>query len=191
MLKTLRVMSFGAVVLMICVVVFITASCLKDNPEIQAFLQRSSIIERIGAGVDGAGLVEGATPELVVQAHLFALRIDPPAPPVIPKRILKNEDSTNKGGRGSTNGEDNPPPPPPTTRFNLLATVLYESSPEKSLALFETGDKQQWFRMGETVDRYQIHEIKDGRVLLAQPDRKLEEIYVPPKRHLASLLRDS
>ena len=191
MLKTLRASSVVVMILSVCAVTALIVFGFKDNPETKQFLQTQSILETIRSRIANTESQDGTAHPLVIQAHLFAIRIDPPSPPAISTRIPKNQDDLTNIGGGGSEAEIPDKKTETTPRFNLLATVRYESSPEKSLALFKTGDKQQWFRMGETVDCYQIKEIKDGRVLIAQPGRKLEEIHVPPKRYLASPLKGS
>ena len=191
MLKALRASSVVVVILASCATVLVIVFGFKENPEARAWLQRPGILATIRDSIDNAVSQDGATPPLVAQAHLFAMRIDPPEIVIVTRETKDQDGKTNTGGSGSTNEGDDPLPPPPPRRFNLLATVLYESAPEKSLALFETGDKQEWFHPGETVDRYRIKEIKDGRVLLAQPGQGLQEVSVPPKSNGTSLLKNS
>ena len=150
---------------------------------------REETTEASGSAELGAKLEAQENTLLVAQARLFALRIDPPVP-ISPTRKPPDE-KTIKNQSGRRNEKEvmiiKPDPPP---RFDLIATVLYESAPEKSLALFQSGNKQQWFRPGETVDRYQIQEIRNGRVLISQPGKKLQEMFVPPKSN-RPLLKDS
>jgi len=82
-----------------------------------------------------------------------------------------------------------PTPPKPkvqtSVKSDLLATVLYASSPEKSLALFQMGANQEWFRQGEKVGHLEIKEIRDGSVIFTQGN----EIFVPAKPEVKSFLK--
>lgn len=188
MLKTLRVTSIIAVVLAVCGTVATFFMGLKGNPEVKAFLDSPGVVDRFKA--KGTKPTEKAdkTPPLVAQAHEFALRIDPPPPPKPPAPKPKTPTKVNRTA---------PPKPviptpkvPVTVKSNLLATVLYKSAPEKSLALLATtGGKQEWFRQGETVGHLEIKEIRDGSVVFTQGGRNPEEKFVPAKPTTKSLLK--
>ncbi|MHC4525611.1 MAG: hypothetical protein ACYSU8_08775 [Planctomycetota bacterium] len=177
MLKTLRVTSFVAVVLASCGAVAMFFMGLKGNPEVKAFLDSPGIVERFKDKAKNQDKKESKTPPLVAQAQAFALRIDPPPPkPKVDTRkkpIVKAAPPKPKLPK---------PKVKTTVKSNLIATVLYKSSPERSLALLETtGGKQEWFRQGEKVGHLEIQEIRDGSVVFTQGGRNPQEKFVPAK----------
>lgn len=158
-------------------------------PNIQALLQSPGILEQLQGTFNDTGTPKNTTPPLVASAMAFALRIDPPE--IAKETTQRLQDKiVNQGDRRS---EIDIPKPPVnlTPKFDLLATIQYESAPEKSLALFRSGKKQEWFRRGATVGRHKIKDIKDGRVLLMQSDQKTIEMVTPPKPRIASILKGS
>ncbi len=194
MLKTLRIASFVIMILMLFSTIAIIAFGFKDNSTITAFLQSPNFIEQLRGNVGHAETQENGISPLVAQARAFSLRIEPPVPedPIIVTRTKKEDEIAETGGKGSEINDDvTVISGVESSKFNLLATVLCKSSPEKSLALFRSGSKQEWFYAGETVDRYQIWEIKDGRVTLIQPGQKLREMKVPPKTKSKAFLKES
>jgi hypothetical protein len=75
-------------------------------------------------------------------------------------------------------------------KSDLLATVVCESAPEKSLALLQTsGTKQEWFRQGEMVGHLEIKEIRDGSVVFTQGGKNPQEKFVPAKTQVKSILK--
>lgn len=191
MLKILRLVSFITVIGAICMVIALMVFAFKGNPEIQAFLESPGIIERSKNVKDSKNLKEDVVSPLVAQARTFALRIDPPPPPK-PKVVGKPK-APAKTARTKPAPKLPLPTPkvPVSTKYDLLATVLYESDPEKSLALFKTsGNKQEWFRQGEKVGNLELSKIKDGSVIFTQNGQKPQEQFVPVKTQVKSLLKD-
>ncbi|MHC5138545.1 MAG: hypothetical protein ACYSOF_01435 [Planctomycetota bacterium] len=188
MLKTLRVTSLAAVVLAVIGVAAIAVLGLKGDPEIRAFLERKGIVDSLREKADEAGIKEDKSSPLVALAKKMALRFNPPPPP---KPVVKSPKPDPKLERKKT-----PPKIPQkkvqaAVKSDLLATVLYESSPEKSMALFKAGAKQEWFRQGEKVGHLEIREIRDGSVLFSQGGQAPKEIFVPLKPRTKSLLKNS
>lgn len=194
MLKAVRVTSLFCTILTLFVVIMLTTAGLKESPEVQAFLEKQSILETIRNHVDNNGSHDGEISPLVAQAQLFAFRIEPPQIIIIEEKIQPPENKiADQGGIRSESIKPDIPIIPvtlPQPKFDLLATVHYESAPEKSLALFRSGDKQEWFRRGETVGRLEIKEIKNGRVLLTQSNQITREMLVSPKPQIKQLLKD-
>lgn len=190
MLKTLKITSIISVVAAGGVVVILTLFALRGNPEVRAFLNRPGVVERFKDKVNTEGGKEDVSSPLVAQAKAFALRIDPPPPPkpptpqnpTPPKEVVRTKPTPNQ------------PPTPKvqiSSKFDVLATVKYESVPEKSLVLLKTtGNKQEWFRQGETAGNLTITEIKDGSVIFSQGGKQLPEAFVPAKTLGKSLLKN-
>jgi len=186
MLNVVKQLSFVVMAVTVGTVVVLIVLGFQDIANANPFLQQRNGPR--GHSENAVTQDEKIHP-LVTQAHLFALRIDPPEVVIETRRPPDETRTIEQGGRKSETVIPDIKVDPPPARFDLLATVLYESAPEKSLALFQSGSKQQWFRCGETVDRYRICEIKDGRVLVSQPSGNPHEMTVPAKPHLASLIK--
>jgi len=193
MLKILKLVALIFAVLASCLTAGLIVLSIQDNSKVTAFLRAPGVFEKMGINAGAADDQKDMTPPLVVQARAFALRIDPPIPQetkTLTRIPEDQENQTNPDGKGSESDttiiiSD----PPPLPRFDLLATVRYELAPEKSLALFQTGGRQEWFYKGQTVGRHTIADIKDGRVTLIQSGRQPQEVSVPPKSNSPPLLK--
>ena len=196
MLKTLRITSLIALVAAVCGVVAIGAIGLRGDSDILAFLDKPGVVDAAkGDESDDTDPKDVESP-LVTQSKLFALRIDPPPPPkpkvektpepVKPKEVVKRERPKSKVVT----------PPGPTVqvnaKFTLLGTVLCESDPTRSMALLQqsTG-KQEWFRQGERIGHLDVQEVRDGSVLFSQNGRNSQQLFVPEKPKVKSLLKDA
>ncbi len=187
MLKTLRVTSLVTVILAAIGVITIVVLGLKGDPEIKAFLAKQGIVDELrGKAGQGEAQDDKSSP-LVALARAVALRFDPPPPPKPkvkdrpPDEIVRTKPAL----------PDIPRPKGPTSaKFDLLATVVYKTAPEKSLALLKTtADKQEWFRQGEKAGHLELQEIRDGSVVFTQGGAKPQEIFVPAKPQTKSLLK--
>lgn len=188
MLKTLRVTSLVMVLLAAVGVVAIAVFGLKGDPDIVDFLAKAGIVDKL-RGEIGSDAPEEKSSPLVALAQAFALRIDPPPPPPPPK-----PDKPVAPPKELARNKVNPPIPTPKVqtqmKSDLLATVVYESFPTRSLALLKTtGNKQEWFRQGEKVGHLEIQEIRDGSVVFTQGGRNPQEKFVPAKPPVKSLLK--
>ena len=192
MLRTLRITSFISVIAAVGAVVFVMIFGWRQNAEVQAFLEQPSIVEQMKKTANNttAQKVDAVSP-LVTQAAAFALRIDPPPPPPPPpqpKAVVETpqppaQPPVTPQGAGIT-------PPPKTVKFDLVATAKYKSHPEKSLALLNmVSEGYKWYRQGETVGRFTIHEVKEGSIVLYQDGKKDTELFVPPPTPVKSLLK--
>ncbi|MCI0499187.1 MAG: hypothetical protein L0Y36_05860 [Planctomycetales bacterium] len=186
MLKTLQITSLIAVILAVCGVAGIVLWGLKGDPEIRALIDKPGAIEELQAtfGQQQKGKEDAVSP-LVSQAKKFALRIDPPPPPEPPKPKV---DPAVARAQAAAAG----PPTPPvqaSLKVDLLATVCYETAPEKSLALVSAGSKQEWFRQGEKVGQHEVKEIRNGSVIFTQGGTRPQEVFVPAETGIKSLLK--
>ena len=190
MLKTLKITSFISVVAAAGAVVVLIVFALRGNPEARAFLDRPGVVERFKDKGDTQGTKEDVSSPLVAQAKAFALRIDPPPPPKPP--APKNPTPPKEVVRTKPTPNQLPTPKVQiSNKYDVLATVKYESVPEKSLVLLKTtGNKQEWFRQGETAGNLTITEIKDGSVIFSQGGKQLPEAFVPAKPQGKSLLKN-
>lgn len=190
MLKTLRITSLIAVILAICGVIAVVFWGLKGDSEIRAYIEKPGIVEELKRKIgDAKGKGDVVSP-LVAQAKAFALRIDPPPPPEPVKPKVEPKPAPTQA---KTDAQPAQPPVPKvqaSVKFDLLATVRYETAPEKSLALVSTGSKLEWFRQGEKVGQHEIKEIRDGSVIFTQGGGKPQEIFVPAKTEVKSLLKN-
>jgi len=75
--------------------------------------------------------------------------------------------------------------------FELVATANYKDSPERSLALLKpVSSPAKWLRQGEKMGHLEIHEIRDGSVVLYQDGKLNTELFVPtPKPMTKPLLK--
>lgn len=190
MLRTLRITSFISIIAAAGAVVFVMIFGWRQNAEVQAFLEQPSIVEQLKKTTNTTAQKVDAVSPLVTQAAAFALRIDPPPPPPPPPQPKTVETPpppvqppVTPQGAGIT-------PPPKTVKFDLVATAKYKSHPEKSLALLNmVSEGYKWYRQGETVGRFTIHEVKEGSIVLYQDGKKDTELFVPPPAPVKSLLK--
>ena len=190
MLKTLRVTSLVTVILAAVGVIAIAVLGLKGDPQIKDFLAKPGIVDELRKKAGQEGVKDEKSSPLVAMAKLIALRFDPPPPPK-PPVPQKTIEPPKKLVRVEPPKPVIPDPKAPVTiKSDLLATVLYETAPEKSLALLQTtGNKQEWFRQGEKVGHLEIKEVRDGSVIFTQGGGNPQEKFVPAKRQVKSLLK--
>lgn len=177
MIKTLKITSIAVAILVAGCVLFLLLFGLRDNPQIEQFLNSPSAIEKFKDKASETTKTQDTIPPLVKQARAFALRIDPPPPPKPPEppkpKIVAKQPTAPK----------RPVPTPKTTvsaKFSLLGTCRYENAPKKSLAMLKTvAEGNKWLRQGEQIGHLTIHEIKDGSIVLYKDGKKNSEIFVP------------
>jgi hypothetical protein len=188
MLKTLRVTSLVVVAAAAIGVIAIAVLGLKGDPQIKAFLAKPGIVDELREKAGQEGVQEEKSSPLVAMAKAIALRFDPPPPP---KPVVKGKPKPPAETARTKPGQDIPQPKvKASAKFDLLATVVYETAPEKSLALLQTaGNRQEWFRQGERAGYMELQEIRDGSVIFFQRGKDPEEIFVPAKPQSKSLLK--
>jgi hypothetical protein len=193
MLKTLRITSLIAVVLAVCGVLFIVYLGLKKDPDIIAYLDDPGVIG-VFKNKAATGDSQDLESPLVVQAHEFALRINPPPPPkpvvteTAPKPVAQRDPVVQR----EVPKPPPPPPPPPTSaKFTLLATVLCEANPSRSMVLLRQAGKDEWFWQGEKVGQLEVEEVRNGSAVFSQNGRNKQELFVPVKTEVKSLLKDA
>jgi hypothetical protein len=160
MIKTLRITSIVAVVLagilFISPVVF---GVRGDGPQLAGAGVIAKFKEATG---NKAKESESQVSPLVKQAEAFALYMNPPpkpkpvvqAPPVTPEIR---------------------PPAPVSPKFTLLATSVYQSHPEMSLAFIdEPGKGTHWVKQSGEVGHLLIEQVKDGSVVVRDGQRTFE-----------------
>jgi hypothetical protein len=186
MLKTLRVTSFFTVILAAFGVITIAVLGLKGDSLVKDFLAKPGIVDELREKAGQEGVQEEKSSPLVAMAKLIALRLDPPPPP---KPVVKD---VPRPPAETVRAKPSIPQPKVQTsaKFDLLATVVYETAPEKSLALLKmSANKQEWFRQGEKAGYLELQEIRDGSVVFSQRGREPEEVFVPAKPQVKSLLK--
>ena len=187
MLKTLRVTSLVTLVLAAVGVITIVALGLKGDPQIKDFLAKPGIVDELRSKSGQEDAQENKSSPLVALARAVALRFDPPPPPK-PKVEDKPPAET---ARVKPALPAIPQPKVQTSaKFDLLATVVYKTAPERSLALLKTAaNKQEWFRQGEKAGYLEVQEIHDGSVIFTQGGVNPQEIFVPAKPQTQLLLK--
>lgn len=177
MIKTLKITSIAVAVLAAGCVLFLLFFGLRDNQQIEQFLNSPGAVEKFENKASKTTKTQDTISPLVKQAQAFALRIDPPPPPKPP------EPPKPKTVAKKTTPEKRPTLTPKTTvsaKFSLLGTCRYESSPEKSLAMLKTvAEGNKWLRQGQKIGHLTIHEIRDGSIVLYKDGKKNNEIFVP------------
>jgi hypothetical protein len=177
MIKTLKITSIAVAILVAGCVLFLLIFGLRDNQQIEQFLNSPSAIEKFKDKASESTKPQDTIPPLVKQARGFALRIDPPPPPKPP------EPPKPKAVAKQPTAPKRPVPAPKTTvsaKFSLLGTCRYENAPEKSLAMLKTvAEGNKWLRQGEQIGHLTINEIKDGSIVLYKDGKKNSEIFVP------------
>jgi hypothetical protein len=190
MLKTLRITSLAVVVLAVCGVLLIIFLGLRENPAIIKYLESPGVIEKFKSHVTDGGQKNLESP-LVAQAHLFKLRIDPPPPPPKPTPVKPPERTV--ATRTPPPKRETPPPAPKTpvnAKFTLLATVLCEENPSRSMVLLrQAGNKDEWFWQGEKVGNLDVTEVRNGSAVFTQNGGNRQELFVPAKPATKSLLK--
>ena len=187
MIKTLRVTSLVTVILAAFGVITIAVLGLKGDSPVKDFLAKPGIVDQLKEKAGQEGVQEEKSSPLVAMAKLIALRLDPPPPP--PKPVVKD---VPRPPAETVRAKPSIPQPKVQTsaKFDLLATVVYETAPEKSLALLKmSANKQEWFRQGEKAGYLELQEIRDGSVVFSQRGREPEEVFVPAKPQVKSLLK--
>lgn len=194
MLKTLRITSLIALIAAVGGVITIGIFGLRGNSDILAFLDEPGVVDEAKAKLQPKGDEKEVESPLATQARLFALRIDPPPPPA-PKNPPKKEAAPPKetAKRQPPKPKETTPPRPKATvnaKFTLLATVMCDANPTRSMALLQqSGGKQEWFWQGERVGHLDIDEVRNGSVVFSQAGRNQQELFVPAKPVVKSLLK--
>lgn len=185
MLKTLRITSFVCIAAAAIGVIFVLLFGLRKNSDIEALLAKPSVVDNLRKTNQSAAQVADSVSPLISEAKAFALRINPPPPPPPPPPVAPVE-----SGPVETAQDVVSPNRTFSSKFNLLGTVHYTTSPQKSLALLDlVSEGQKWFRQGETVGRLTIHEIKEGSVILYSNGKFDSELFVPAPTPVRSLLK--
>ena len=132
MLKTLRITSLVTVILAAIGVIVIVALGLRGDSQAKDFLEKPGIVDELRKKIGQEGVKDETSSPLVALARAVALRFDPPPPP---KPKVQNKETARPQ---PTRPVVPKPKVVPPIKSNLLATVLYASAPEKSLALLAT-----------------------------------------------------
>ncbi|MFC1766862.1 hypothetical protein ACFL6U_32905 [Planctomycetota bacterium] len=163
-----------------------TGAFLASPPDtaVDRLLARPGILAVLEQQTDVALASDSKTTDtpLVQQAKRFGLYLDPPPPPpsrtplkpVIAKAPLPRK-------LPST-----PPPVRPRAsapKFEVVATCIYKSRPEKSMALIsEPGADERWVKASELVGHVLIEEIRKSQVCWRDGERTGQVAAVTPKQ---------
>ncbi|MBE0534899.1 MAG: hypothetical protein IH624_04455 [Phycisphaerae bacterium] len=189
MIRTLKITTIVAAILCISLVGFVAVFGLRGNPEIENFINSPRIVQEFKNLVTKAPSNEGQISPLVREAQKFALRIDPPPPPVTIQPPVTRGPSDIPTPKAPPVTEAVVVEPPRFARFDLIATCRYEDSPSKSMVLLDLpGKGQKWFRVGENVEHLVIADVLDGSVVMSQSGRNPQTIALKQQPPLARSL---
>jgi hypothetical protein len=119
-----------------------------------------SPVERLRTDQKFAGGNLTSTP-LVEQAEAFALRLNPPKPPVRMETPVP-----------VVTAPPVPRPPSPTPQFKLLAISHYRSHPEMSLAMiWDAGKGGIWVRKGDHLGHFVVERIEKDAIYYRDGDQ--------------------
>lgn len=192
MIKTLKITGILAVVSVLAMVSLLGTLALRGDQQAKDFLSTGGVIENFQHTDSGRTKDQDQKSPLVLEAHKFALRLNPPKPKSVVKSVNKNVTQKDPGSRRLSGPPSGPPAPPIPKRasFKLMATCKYQLDPTRSLALLDLAAKgTKWFRQGEKVGHLILQEIKDGSVVLYQNGKLNSEIFTPTSKTVRSLLK--
>jgi len=195
MLKTLQITSLAMVVLAVCGVLLIVFLALREDPEIIAYLEQPGVIAKFRNQVSDAGQQNIESP-LVAQAQALALRLNPPPPPPrpTPQRQPERQPVAQRTPPPRPTPQTIPPPVQPrtsTAKFTLLATVMCEENPNRSMVLLrQAGNKDEWFWQGDKIGQLEVQEVRNGTAVFSQDGRNEQVLSVPAKPKTKSLLKN-
>lgn len=187
MVRILRIISFIFTCSVGIIAVWVLVLALRPCTDFPKELFCVSVLEGFKKDSENFTQQEASESPLVIQAKLFALRIDPPQP--IEKNIPKPPKEHVVSGDP---GDPVIVPPILPKEIQLLGTVNYVDHPEKSLALVSlaSGD-YKWVRLGEQFEKSTVGEIKDGKIILYKDAIKYKNLFVPaPQCSLKPLLKN-
>jgi hypothetical protein len=190
MMRLLRIISLISTAAACAVVIFVLAFGFRPNLEIQKKLSQASIIEAFKNNLEGPAKNMDKESPLVVQARMFALRIDPPL--LIIKKTSPPPPSDPELPFSSGTGSVEITPPRVQAELKLIGTASYTEHPEKSLALLNlVSGGYKWVRQGEIIDQSTVGEIKDGRIVIYENEIGCKHLFVPKqKSSLKSLYKN-
>lgn len=164
MVKTLRITSVLAVLLAMAICALLVISGVKNDENIENFLNAPGLIEVFKAA-SGNGITTPVNQvhPLVQQAQDFAKII---APPPTPRRVPPNTQPNNRSVVDIK--------PLNTPKFTIKSTSVYELNPELSMALIEEGQKTRWVRQSTIVNHLLIEQVKDGVVIVRNGEETFE-----------------
>ncbi len=191
MLKTLRIASILTVAAAAVVSGGVGFVALRPDPQIQDFLNREGVVEQFRGRATPIAQKEDTISPLEASARAFALRIDPPPPPKPPKPPSPPPDP--KPAQPPVDVVKPPQEirrPQMTAKFTLVATARYPDEPERSMALLKSVQNEfTWYRQGDPVGHLELHEVRDGSVVLYQGGQLNSEIFMPNPPTAKSLLK--
>lgn len=176
MITTLKITTILAALICVSLVGFVGAFGLKGDPDIEKFIAEPSFVDALKKGNSTAKTDSGEMSPLVLQAQLFAKRINPPPPPRPPKPPAP------RPGRPAVAKKPSPPPPPSppkpqSAKFDVIAMCRYEDEPDKSMVLLKLRPKGlKWVRVGENVEHLVVAEITDDGVIMSDNGRRLKPV---------------
>jgi hypothetical protein len=189
MVRILRIISQLFIAGTCAAAIFVLVFGFRSQLEIQPILSQTAIIDELKDHFAEPTKKDDKESPLVVQARLFALRIDPPIPP---KKITPQPPNGDQKTQPPVTDSFERELPKPPAEFTLIGTARYAGHPEKSLALLNlVSGGCKWVRQGEKVDQSIVGEIEDGKIVLCKDGTTYKNLFVPaPQTSSKSLLRN-
>jgi len=162
MIKTLRITTVVAVILMGIFFVFSVVFGIRDDERIKRFPDSPGVIEKFENSADNkARISENQVSPLVQQAETFALYLKPKSETKKDRPVLRPT--------SVALGLD------VTPKIKVFGTSYCVNNPEMSLALIdEPGKGWHWVRQSSKVGHLQIEQIKNGLVVVKSSNETFE-----------------
>jgi len=176
MIKTLRITSIVAAILAGILFVFPVIFGVRSDEEAEQLLNSPGVVEQFKKARSSREKASASqSSPLVSQAKVFAGLINPPKP-------------TAPVGKPGSRPVTQPRPITVSAKFPVLATCVYASNPERSVALInEPGKGARWVRQGSEVGHLIIEQVKEG-LIVCRDGQKISEIPVEPRPTEMSLI---
>ncbi len=162
MIKTLRITTVVAVILMGIFFVFSVVFGIRDDERIKRFLDSPGVIKKIENSADSkARISENRASPLVQQADKFALYLNPKSKSKKAQPVSRPTSVARKLAV--------------TPKIKVFGTSYCVNNPEMSLALIdEPGKGWHWVRQSSKVGHLQIEQIKNGLVVVKSSNETFE-----------------
>ena len=137
----------------------------QPDPSFDRIIATPSILEMMESiNVSLKENKDGTEPDLIIQAKRFGLYLNPPPSPqtITPPKTNQYAPHTNKS---AVTKKLPTKPKQSLPKFKVLATSVYKTRPEKTMALIvEPGAESRWIKAGQMVGHLLMERIERGHV---------------------------